>query len=112
MIMQNSGLTIEEVDRIKEILSHYRHVKKALIYGSRSMGNHKPASDIDIAIVGPKIDLSMLFNIESDLDDLLLPYKFDICIYHRITNTAFLDHIDRVGKEFYDATGMPTFASR
>ena len=41
------------------------------------------------------------YEIEFDLDDLMLPYKFDISIYDKITNPKFLEHINRVGKEFY-----------
>ena len=66
------------------------------------MGNFKPASDIDLKIKGENIDLSLLTEIEFDLDDLMLPYKFDISLYNRITNPDFLDHIKRVGKKIFD----------
>ena len=66
------------------------------------MGNFKPASDIDLTLKGENIDLSLLTEIEFDLDDLMLPYKFDISIYNSITNPDFLDHINRMGKEFYN----------
>ena len=66
------------------------------------MGNFKPASDIDLKIKGENIDLSLLTEIEFDLDDLMLNYKFDISLYNRITNPDFLDHIKRVGKKIFD----------
>ena len=66
------------------------------------MGNFKPASDIDLKIKGENIDLSLLTEIEFDLDDLMLNYKFDISLYNRITNPDFLDHIKRVGKKIYN----------
>ena len=36
-----------------------------------------------------------------EIDDLLLPYKFDISIFHQINNLDLIDHINRVGIEIY-----------
>ena len=99
--MENSGLAIEEINSIRAVFSAYKPIEEVLIYGSRAMGNYKPASDIDLTLKGEHIDLSLLTEIEFDLDDLMLPYKFDISIYNKITNADFLDHIQKVGKEFY-----------
>ena len=99
--MNNSGLLKEDIDRIKAIFSKYDQIEKVLIYGSRAKGNYMPASDIDLTLVGKNIDLSLQLAMEFDLDDLMLPYKFDISIFDKITNPEFIDHINRVGKEFY-----------
>lgn len=99
--MDKSGLTIEEITSIRAVFSKYQQVEKVLIYGSRAMGNFKPASDIDLTLIGKDIDLSLLTKIEFDLDDLMLPYKFDVSIYDKISNAEFLNHIKRVGKEIY-----------
>ena len=99
--MENSGLTKEDIDRIKAIFSKYGPIEKVLIYGSRAKGNYRPASDIDLTIIGRNIDPNLQLKIEFDLDDLMLPYKFDISIYDKITNPEFIEHINKVGKEFY-----------
>lgn len=99
--MDSSGLTKEEIAGIRALFSKYQQVEEVLIYGSRAMGNFKPASDIDLTLIGRDIDLSLQTKIEFDLDDLMLPYKFDISIYDRITTPEFLDHINKVGKEIY-----------
>lgn len=65
------------------------------------MGNFKPASDIDLVLMGKDIDLTLQTKIEFDLDDLLMPYKIDISIYDRISNPKLLEHINRVGKKIY-----------
>ena len=65
------------------------------------MGTYKPASDIDLTLIGRNIDLSLQTKIEFDLDDLMLPYKFDISVYDKITNPEFMNHIGRVGKEIF-----------
>lgn len=99
--MDNWGLTKEEIAGIRDIFSKYQQIESVLIYGSRAMGNFKPASDIDLTLKGKGIDLSLQTKIEFDLDDLMLPYKFDISIYDKITNPEFLNHINSVGKEIY-----------
>lgn len=39
--------------------------------------------------------------LENELDELLLPYLFDISIIHHIGHRDLLEHIGRVGKVFY-----------
>jgi predicted nucleotidyltransferase len=99
--MDGSGLTKEEVSSIKAVFEKYQQIEEVHLYGSRAMGNYKPASDIDLTLKGKGIDLSLQTKIEFDLDDLMFPYRFDISIYDKISNPEFLDHINRVGKEIY-----------
>ncbi len=99
--MGGLGLTNEEILNIKAVFEKYQEIEEVLVYGSRSMGNYKPSSDIDLTIKGKGIGLSLQIKIEFDLDDLMLPYKFDITIYEKISNPEFLDHINRVGKTIY-----------
>lgn len=100
--MENSGLTKKEIESIVSVFSKHPQIDEVLLYGSRSKGDFKPASDIDLTIKGKNIDLILQSKIECDLDDLLLPYKFDISIYDRIANAELLDHIERVGKKLYE----------
>lgn len=99
--MDNTGLSKQEIDRIISVFEQYPQLEQVLLYGSRAKGNYRPASDIDLSLFGNEVDLTLQQQIELALDDLLLPYKFDISIYHRITNPEFKDHIDRVGRVFY-----------
>ena len=94
------GLSTEDINKIKEVIARFPEVERVIIYGSRAKGNYKLASDIDLTLVGEKLTLSLLQSLENDMDDLLLPYKFDISIFHQISNPDLLNHIERVGKEF------------
>jgi len=97
-----TGLSEKDTDKIKSVLAGHPEIGKAILYGSRAKGNYKPASDIDITLVGENLDLNMLQLIEEQLEDLLLPYKFDISILHQIKNPGLLDHIERVGLVFWE----------
>lgn len=99
--MENTGLETKDIEKIRAVFSRFPKIDQVLLYGSRSIGNYKPASDIDLTLLGDGIDLTLLQSIEFELDDLMLPYKFDISIFDKITNPAFIDHINRVGKMFY-----------
>jgi type I restriction enzyme S subunit len=96
------GLTETDIIKIQTIFSAYEPVEKAVLYGSRAKGNYRHNSDIDISLVGINIDLNLLLNIETKLDDLLLPYKMDLSIFHKIENPNLIEHINRVGITFYE----------
>lgn len=99
--MSKTGLDFDEVAAINDIFAKHAEIEKVLIYGSRAKGNFKPSSDIDLSIIGKNLDLELLQTIEFELDDLLLPYKFDITIYEKISNPEFLNHMNHNAKTFY-----------
>ena len=98
----NHGLTSETVDRIRSVLARFPQVEKAVLYGSRAKGNYKRGSDIDLTLFGSGLKASVLSQINSGLDDLLLPYKIDISIFAKISHSDLIDHIRRVGVVFYE----------
>lgn len=97
------GLSENTINEINYVLEQYPAVKKAVIYGSRAKGTFKASSDIDIVLQGNEINLQLLSRITIKLDDLLLPYKFDLSIYNHIANAELLDHINRVGQILWEA---------
>lgn len=67
------------------------------------MGTSRPGSDVDLACMGQDFSWKELIQIERELDDLMLPYSFDVSVCAEIENEDLIDHIRRVGKVFYDA---------
>lgn len=95
------GLKNQTIHAISEVFRMHPQIGVAILYGSRAKGNYRPNSDIDLTLKGENLDLTELLKIENELDDLLLPYKIDLSVYHNIENKDLLDHIDRVGVVFY-----------
>ncbi len=95
------GLKEETINQIKDVISYYEQVDEVVLYGSRAMGNFKRGSDIDLTFKGENLNLDILNKIDLELDDLLLPYTFDLSIFRHIDNTDLVDHINRVGKVIY-----------
>lgn len=99
--LHNTGLAISDIEKIRSVFKQYPKVEKVILYGSRAKGNFKPYSDIDLTLIGKELNLTMLQNIESDLDDLLLPYTIDLSLYHHIQNKDLIAHMERLGKTFF-----------
>ena len=95
------GLSDTTIEKICAVLSSHPSVDKAVLYGSRAKGTFKPGSDIDLSIHGESLTLSELGDIDSELDDLLLPYTFDLLIFNALNHTKLREHIESVGKVFY-----------
>jgi predicted nucleotidyltransferase len=77
-----------------------------VLYGSRAKGTHKPGSDIDLTLCGTaELTLAILYQIMTDLDDLLLPYTIDLSIFERIEDPEVVAHIRRVGVVIYERPG-------
>ena len=76
-------------------------MEEVVLYGSRAKGNFKKGSDIDLTIKGENLNLKIINKISLSLDNLYLPYTFDLSIFNHISSSELIDHIQRVGKVFY-----------
>jgi len=95
------GLKECTITAIQSVFKKYPEIEQALLYGSRAKGTHRNGSDIDLTLLGDGLTYSLLNRIETEIDDLLLPYTLDLSLYSSIDNADLLDHIQRVGKLFY-----------
>jgi predicted nucleotidyltransferase len=88
--------------QIFECVEKNERIQEVILYGSRAKGTQKNASDIDLVLKGEELTIKDQIRLENDLDDLLLPWKFDVSIFHQITNSELLEHIMRVGIPVYN----------
>ncbi len=95
------GLKATEISAVHGVFKLFPDLKKVSIYGSRAKGNYRPGSDIDLTLHGKNLAYQDLVAIENALDELSLPYTVDLSIYHLLDNPDLIDHIKRVGIEFY-----------
>ena len=95
------GLKESTIDSINAVFADHPQVEQVILYGSRAKGNYRRGSDIDLTIIGEGVTLSELLRIETELDDLLLPYKIDLSLLHKIQDPDLIDHIKRIGAIFY-----------
>lgn len=98
---QPTGLPDSAIRAIQQVLLAYPEVESAILYGSRALGRHRPASDIDLTLIGPALSAGTLALIDADLDDLLLPWVIDLSRLASISHPALLAHIARAGLPLY-----------
>jgi len=95
------GLSEQTIHAIKCVFHAHHSIEKVVIYGSRTKGNFKNGSDIDLTIISASTSTDELILIANELDDLMLPYKIDLSLMRQIENNDLLDHIQRIGIIFY-----------
>jgi predicted nucleotidyltransferase len=97
------GLPPKAMHAIGQIFAEYAAIEKVTLYGSRAMGNFREGSDIDLCIEGKEFSYTLQLRLENRLDDLLLPWKIDITVKHRIDNQDLLAHIQKHGMVIYQS---------
>ena len=95
------GLSKGTINKINQVFACFPEVEQATIYGSRAKGNYRPGSDIDVTLFGANLDQRQCADIADQLDDLLLPYMIDLSVFHLLDHEELKEHINRVGKVFY-----------
>lgn len=96
------GLREEVICGIKNILSRFKKVESAVLYGSRAKGTFRNGSDIDLALKGQELTLQDLLKMKVEFEELNIPYEVDVCVLEQVSNQELVEHIDRVGIAFYE----------
>ena len=91
------GLPPADSAAVLKLLKQQQGVEQVLLYGSRAMGRNHSGSDVDLCLVAPSLKLEDVLVLVAHLDDLLLPWRFDLQLQHRIDHPGLLEHIQRVG---------------
>ena len=95
------GLSPKELEILQNVFKKFDDIKEVILFGSRALGTHKTASDIDLAIKG-KVDINTLSKLKYTLEeDTNLPYFFDVVIYDNLDNLELKKHIDEFGERIY-----------
>jgi hypothetical protein len=63
------------------------------------VGRHRPASDIELSLIGTAISAAALARSDADRDDRLLPWMIDLSCLAWIHHPALLAQIERAGVE-------------
>ena len=89
-----------ELDLVSSVLRQHPEVHSATLFGSRAKGSHHERSDVDLALSG-ELGLLGAQAIAAELEELPLPYRFDVQALEQITFAPLLEHIQRVGVVIY-----------
>lgn len=98
------GLSDTTIGQIRAVLRTIPAIERAIIYGSRARGDNHTGSDVDLTLDGSGLSLKDLYRLYDELDDLLLPYHFDLSLYRDIRNPALRYNIATEGQVFYSVS--------
>lgn len=98
-------LSAHALGLVHEVLQRHPEVQTAILFGSRAKGTHTERSDVDLVLSGDVPSLRAE-SIAAELDELPLPYRFDVQSLAEITHQELLDHIARVGITIYEAPSL------
>jgi uncharacterized protein len=79
------------------MLARVPSLERAVLFGSRAKGTHRPGSDFDLALVGAGLDWRTVDRVYDDLDDLLLPQRFSLVVLDDSADADVAAHIRRLG---------------
>ncbi len=100
--MTSPALTGQELELVRGVLRLHPEVTSATLFGSRAKGTHSEPSDVDLVLAGEVAPLRAE-TIAAELDELPLPYRFEVQTLDHIHYRPLLEHIKRVGILIYPA---------
>ena len=94
------GLQPHQINMIRRVFERFPQIQEVWIYGSRSRGDFGRASDIDLCLKDP-VDFGTYSQIFGQLDELFIPFKFDLVRFDELENEKLKENIRREGQVFY-----------
>ena len=98
--MNTTGLTPHELSLAAGVFRRHPEISLVRLFGSRAKGTHTPHSDVDLAVWGD-VDAVRAESIAAELDELPLPYRFEVKPFECIELRSLREHIERVGIVIY-----------
>ena len=98
--MKTPPLPSAELDLLRSVFRRHAGIHAVKLFGSRAKGTHTPRSDIDLALWGD-VDALQAEQIAAELDELPLPYRYDVKPFESIKLPPLRAHIERVGIPIY-----------
>jgi uncharacterized protein len=98
--MSAEALSSHERALLNDVFRRHPEIKAVRLFGSRAKGTHTPRSDVDLAVWG-EVDPLRAEAIRAELDELPLPYRYDVTPFHEIALPSLREHIERVGILLY-----------
>lgn len=93
-------LAENELMLLHSVFSRHPEINSVVLFGSRAMGKAHAASDVDLIVHGCLSSLDME-KIAMELDELPLPYKYDVQDGNKLRHGPLREHIERVGITIY-----------
>lgn len=98
--MKPPPLQPAEMAMVQAVFRLHPEIETATLFGSRAKGTHNERSDVDLVLTGD-VEPLRAEGIAAELDELPLPYRFEVQPLAHVRYRPLLDHIRRVGIQIY-----------
>ena len=98
--MKTPPLLPRESSLMADVFRAHPEISEVRLFGSRAKGAHSAHSDVDLALWG-RLTALQAEAIAAELDELPLPYHFDVMVFDLIKLQPLREHIERVGIRLY-----------
>lgn len=86
---------------IIEILSANERVERVVLFGSRAMQTHTPASDVDLVLFGDRLTLTDQTRMAAAIEALTMPQRVDLLLHKHIDNEKLKEQISKHGMNWF-----------
>lgn len=93
------------------VFERYADVERVLVFGSRAKGNARPGSDIDLAVIAPRMSDAEFACLWNQIDDLPLVFQVDLLHWDRLANQRLKEKISLEGCPFYEGSAASSGAA-
>ena len=95
------GLGPAALELVRAVFRRHPKVRTVKIFGSRATGRFEDGSDVDLVLWGD-LDAGLLGWVLAELDELPLPYTFDVKAYETIDHLPLKRRIDETAQLLYE----------
>ena len=93
------------LEYLQGLPERYPAVERIVLFGSRSMGNAKRGSNVDLAFYGNDLTTSIISRIHQELEEeTMFPYFFDVVHGDGLTHLPLVEQIQDHGSQIYPTT--------
>lgn len=97
------GLSLSQLEEIKEAISSFNRIERAVVFGSRAMGTQKTGSDVDICVYGEQVGAAEATELSRQLNnETTTAFMIDVVAYSELDNPSLRHHIDQDGVVVFD----------
>ena len=106
-----SGIAPTALGTLVGLIEHTADLDRVWLFGSRARGDHRDASDIDLAFEAPRMNRDAWLRFESSVEKLGLIYRVDLVNLAWVSEAPFRERIERDKKLFWEPRRLSSQAS-
>ncbi len=88
---------------LRDIFSRFPTIQQVLLFGSRATGTARRASDIDLAIIAPKMSPAEWADLYEQIEESPIIYRIDVVRFDTLPQGPFKERIIQEGVVIYPA---------